>query len=65
MLLDCQSDNLRFTSGRQACQTNQQHSMRMEALTKYHLTEILVRSQQQGCFLMRQVQDGIIGHPWP
>jgi len=65
MLPNCQSYNLRFANGRQACQTNQYHSMHMKALAKHHLTEILVRSQQQCCLLIRQVQDSIIGHPWP
>ncbi len=65
MLLNRQSHNLRFASWCQACQTNQHNSMPMEALTNHHLSEILIRRQQQCCLLIRQVQDSIIGHAWP
>ena len=64
MLLNCQSHNLRFASGSQACQTTQRHSMHVETLTNHHLPKVLVCCQQQRCLLIRQVQDSLIEHPW-
>lgn len=64
VLPDCQSHYFRLTSWRQARQTNQHHSMHVEALTNHHLPKVLVCRQQQRCLLICQVQDSIIRHPW-